>query len=259
MNKAHTTILDVSISAIDYNSTLDDIKSWIEEDFKSYVCVAAVHLIMECQKDKVLLRGVNNSGLVTPDGMPLVWLSRFYGNKNVKRVYGPTLTLKLCKLAEVESYRVFLLGGSEGQSEKLKDKLLSSFSGLKVVGFVDTPVRPIPKKENKEILKIINSSKAQIVIVGIGCPTQELWMINNRAEINAPVLIGVGAAFDFISGRVQQSPVWVRNVGLEWLFRLIQEPRRLFYRYTFNNIQFLYLILRQLFLDFFWRKFLQSK
>jgi N-acetylglucosaminyldiphosphoundecaprenol N-acetyl-beta-D-mannosaminyltransferase len=155
--------------------------------------------------------------------------------------------LKTCRLAEKNGYKVFLLGGSSGQSGQLRQELKKKLPGLRVAGNHDTPARPIPEKDNAVIVKKINQSGAQVVFVGMGCPTQELWMMENRDKLNAPALIGVGAAFDFLSGRVRQAPEWMQNVGLEWLYRLIQEPKRLWYRYTVINARFLFLVVGEVF------------
>lgn len=239
MNRNHTNILGVKISSLTYNSTLQKIEKWINTKKRDYICVAAVHLIMECQRNNKLLSGVNKAGLVTPDGMPLVWISKLKGQAQTRRVYGPTLTLKLCSLAEKNDYTVFLLGGARGQTKTMATKLKNKFTKIKVVGYHDTPIRPIPKKENQKIVRKINKSKAQIVFVGMGCPTQEQWMIDNRINLRANVLIGVGAAFDFITGEIRQAPFWIQKLGFEWLFRLTQDPLRLWRRYIIDNFKFL--------------------
>lgn len=250
MKKTYTPVLNVRISPLTYAKALQYIKSWMSEGKKTYICVAAVHLVMECQKDKVLLDGVNKAGLVTPDGMPLVWLSKLYGQARVERVYGPTLMLKVCSMAQRKGYKVFLLGGAKGQSKELAQKLTNKFPRLSIVGNRDTPKRPIPTDENNKIIKEINGSGAQVLFVGLGCPYQEHWMIENRDRLNANVLMGVGAAFDFISGRFKQAPVWMQRMGFEWLFRLLQDPKKLWYRYTLLNAQFLYRVSGEIAVNF---------
>lgn len=241
-----TSILGVRVSAITYAGALHKIERWIAEKKRSFVCVAATHLVMECQKDKSLLEGVNMAGLVTPDGMPLVWLLRLYGHKQASRVYGPTLMTKLCSLAEQQGLGVYLLGGASGQSQEVARALRRQHPTLRVVGHHDTPVRLISSHENEKIIIEINNAHPEIVFVGLGCPHQELWMIDNRKILDAPVLIGVGAAFDFLSGYMRQAPAWVQNIGLEWLFRLLQEPKRLWYRYSVINVTFVWLVLKEL-------------
>lgn len=243
MNKTAIQRVDiqgVNVSAINYQMALSEIGQWIAKKEKHYVCVAAAHLIVECQKDKNLLEGINSAGLVTPDGMPLVWLLRLFGYRYVERVYGPTLMVKLCALAAPRGWRVFLLGGAAGESQEVSYSLVKKFPRLLIVGARDTPTRPIPREENKRITKEIERADPDIIFIGIGCPHQELWMIENKRKLKASVLIAVGAAFDFLSGRVRQAPGWLQNLGLEWLFRLIQEPGRLWHRYLINNTLFLY-------------------
>lgn len=242
-------VLNVSISGYNYPSVLKKIETLIRHKQHGYVCVAAVHLVMECQKDRFLLAGVNRSAATTCDGMPLAWLARLQGFP-AERVYGPDLTLQVCTLAAQNQWRIFLLGGGRGQSAQLKRVLEKRFPGIRIVGHEDTPVRPIPQKENRAIIETIHASKAQLVFVGMGCPYQEWWMIQNHQKLHARVLIGVGAAFDFITGRVKQAPPWMRRHGLEWLFRLFQDPRRLWYRYTILNLRFLLLVATAV----FWKK-----
>ena len=235
-----TSILGVRVSAITYADALHCIEQWIVQGKRHYVCVAAVHLVMECQKDERLRRGVNQAGLVTPDGMPLVWLLRLFGYRCVERVYGPTLMEKICRLAERHTWRIFLLGGAGGEAQEVAHVLVNKFPEIRIVGTRDTPIRPIPHLENITIRNEIEKASPDIVFVGLGCPWQELWMIDNRKYVRAPVLVGVGAAFDFFSGRVRQAPRWVQRAGLEWLFRFFQEPKRLWHRYTITNLTFIY-------------------
>lgn len=241
--KQKVDILGVYVSPLTYKSTLEHITHLISDRKQGYICVAAVHLVMECQKNQMLRNGVNRATLVTPDGMPLVWIIRRNGYKT-DRVYGPDLTLYVCQMAALKHYRVYLLGGSRGESRLLQEILEKTYPNLNIVGTYDTPVRPVSENENQQILRKINTSKAHIVFVGMGCPNQELWMIENRKYCNAPVLIGVGAAFDFITDKVRQAPKWMQESGLEWFYRFLQDPRRLWYRYFVLNIEFLSLILR---------------
>jgi len=250
MDKNYTSILKVKVTDLTYKKAISLIKKWIKHGKKTYICVANTHLIMECQRDNRLLEGVNTSGMVAPDGMPLVWLSRLYGKKGIERVYGPTLMLKICTLAKKEGYKIFLLGGVKKLSGNLVRKLRQRFVELDIVGFGDSILRPISNKDNLKILTEINISGADIVFVGMGCPYQEQWMIENRSKLNANILIGVGAAFDFITGRVKQAPKWIQNAGFEWLFRFAREPKRLWYRYTITNLRFIHKIFTQLTSDF---------
>lgn len=247
MTKTYTNILGVHISAINYDVCLRLIQSWISLRKKKYICVAAVHLVMECQNNPILLAGVNKAGLITPDGMPLIWLSKLYGHKHCERVYGPTLMLKLCKLAQFHKWKIFLLGGASRQNLLLIKKITQQFPKIIIVGSKETPTKQLKTKENNKILHQINNVKPHIVFVGLGCPYQELWMINNHHRINTNVLIGVGAAFNFLSGSEKQAPPWAQQSGLEWFYRLYQNPRLLWHRYTIINALFVLGIFNQLF------------
>lgn len=242
-----SSVLGVDTSVVDVHLALRFIEESVVTKKRVIVCIAAVHLITECQQNSKLLEDINKTSLVLPDGMPLVWLLKLSGYQNVERVYGPTLMTKLCSIAAKRKQGVFLLGGARGQSEKVQRELLQKFSTLRIVGLCDTPVRPIPRQKNQKIVAAINKSRADIVFVGLGCPEQELWMIRNRKKLIAPALIGVGAAFDFLSGRVRQAPAWIGRSGFEWLFRLIQEPQRLWRRYTITNIKFIYYLGKYIF------------
>jgi len=238
-------ILNTSITSTTYVEVLKRIQIWIASNSKKYISVAAVHLVMECNSNPTLQKGVNNSAIVTPDGMPLVWLSKLYGVKNIERVYGPTLMKKMCEQAQRKKHKIFLLGGSNGQAKLLKHELLLRFPMLKIVGYSDTPVRPIPERKNRTIIKKVNNSKANIVFIGMGCPQQELWMVQNRDKLAPEILIGVGAAFDFFTGKTKQAPVFIQKSGLEWVFRLFQEPRRLAYRYLVLNTLFIVYVIKE--------------
>ena len=196
---------------------------------------------------KEAVRNIHNAaGLVVPDGMPLVWLSRLRGFNHVTRVYGPDLMLALCERSIARGYRHFLYGGACGIAERLSSRLQSRFPGLNVVGIHSPPFRALEPAEDEEIVKAINSARPHIVWVGVGTPKQELWMAQHVDKLHAPVLIGVGAAFDFLAGVKRQAPRWIMRAGLEWMFRMIQEPRRLGRRYMINNPLFVGLLICEL-------------
>ena len=238
-------VLGVGISAIEPRTALDHIVDWIETEQKQYICVCAVHTIMECQRDPELRAMVNHAALAVPDGMPLVWISHISGQPAVRRVYGPDLMLSFCELAARAGYRNYLLGGAQGQPKILAEKLTAQFPGLIINGLQATPNRPLPEAENEAIIHDINRANPDVVWVGMGTGFQERWMAANRARLNAPALIGVGAAFDMHSGWVPQAPKWMQNAGLEWLFRLSREPRRLWRRYLIGNSLFVLKVLGQ--------------
>jgi len=238
-------ILGVGISAINMAMALETIERWIIEQSPHYVCVTPVHSVMDCQRDLELRRIQNASGLSTPDGMPLVWLSRLKGFRHVERVYGPDLMLALCERSAAKGYRHFFYGGAEGVPEQLASVLQKRFPGLQVAGFFSPPFRPLAPEEDEQIVQIINKAAPDVVWVGLGSPKQERWMAEHVGRLTAPVLIGVGAAFDFLTGRKPQAPRWMQRAGLEWLFRLLTEPRRLWRRYLINNPLFVALVVLQ--------------
>jgi N-acetylglucosaminyldiphosphoundecaprenol N-acetyl-beta-D-mannosaminyltransferase len=242
---SRVNILGVGVSAISMAQALDTIEQWIERREPHYVCVSGVHGVMESQRDAALKRIHNAAGLVTPDGMPLVWLSRLHGFGHVERVYGPDLMLSLCGRSLQRGYGHFLYGGAEGIPERLAQRLCSIYPSIRISGYISPPFRPLSEEEDAEIVRAINESGADIVWVGLSTPKQERWMHEHRGRIRAPVLIGVGAAFDFHAGAKRQAPRWMQRSGLEWTFRLCTEPRRLWRRYLVNNPRFIWEVLLQ--------------
>jgi N-acetylglucosaminyldiphosphoundecaprenol N-acetyl-beta-D-mannosaminyltransferase len=240
-------ILGVPISAVDMDAAVHTIGGWISSKRRDYVCVCNVHTVMECQKDEATLQVYRDAGMVTPDGMPLVWVSRLMGQHGVRRVYGPDLMLAVFEQSAARGWRHFLYGGAPGVADALASKMRSQFSGLQIAGTYCPPFRALTSTEATEVVDRINRSGADIVWIGIGAPRQELWMAEHRNALDAPVLIGVGAAFDFLSGGKPQAPRWMMNSGLEWLFRLASEPRRLWRRYLINNPRFVWQVTLQFF------------
>jgi N-acetylglucosaminyldiphosphoundecaprenol N-acetyl-beta-D-mannosaminyltransferase len=238
-------ILGVGVSAIDMDMALATIQQWIAGRSPNYVCITGVHGVMESQYDAELRDIHNRAGLVTPDGMPLVWLSRLAGRRHVSRVYGPDLMLALSALSPARGYRHFFYGGGDGVADLLAARLSLAFPGLQVVGTCTPPFRSLNDDEEREIIGRINASGADIVWVGLSTPKQERWMARFRSRLTAPVLIGVGAAFDFHAGLKKQAPLWMQRNGLEWAFRMMTEPRRLAGRYLRNNPRFVLRIAQQ--------------
>lgn len=238
-------ILGVGVSAIHMEQALTSIDQWIATQERRFVCVTGVHGIMESQREESLRLIHNQAGLVTPDGMPLVWLSRWNGTPNTDRVYGPDLMKAVCQESLLKGYRHFLYGGAEGVPEKLEERLQQQFPGLNVVGTYSPPFRSLTPEEDAHIVQMINDQQPDIVWVGLSTPKQERWMAGHRSQIQAPVLIGVGAAFDFHAELKPQAPGWMQRNALEWLFRLVTEPKRLWRRYLINNPAFLLAIVLQ--------------
>jgi N-acetylglucosaminyldiphosphoundecaprenol N-acetyl-beta-D-mannosaminyltransferase len=211
---------------------------------------------MACRDDESLRRLVNKSGMNTPDGMPLVWICRLVGHPRTERVYGPDLMLAFCDLSQKEGFTHYLFGGNTGVPEELRDRLLARYPELRVVGTFSPPFGEPSEAEDEQMVQMLNAAHPDVIWVGMSSPKQDRWMAMHRQRLEAPVLIGVGAAFDFHSGRVKQAPRWMQRSGLEWLFRLVQEPQRLWKRYLVYNTRFVLEIACQL---FGWRKYsLQS-
>ena len=232
-------VLGVGVSPLQFAGAVDRIEGWIEDRMPNYVCVTGVHGIMESRKDVDLRRIHNQAGMVTPDGMPLVWLCRTGGYPQVERVYGPDLLLACCERSIETGWSHYFYGGAEGVAEELARRLSERYPGLKVAGTYCPPFRELTDSEDEEVCRRIGDSGADIVWVGLSTPKQERWMARHVGRVGAPVLVGVGAAFDFHAGRKRQAPRWMQKSGLEWLFRLLQEPRRLGPRYLVNNPRFL--------------------
>ncbi|HEY8730133.1 MAG TPA: WecB/TagA/CpsF family glycosyltransferase [Acidothermaceae bacterium] len=238
-------VLGVGISAVSLAGATDRIMQWVHDREHHYVCVTNVHTVMECQRDPELLRIHNASGLTTPDGMPLVWCAKRAGAAGVTRVYGPDLMLALSKPLAAASKSVFLYGTTPRTLELLVARLEAGFPGLRVAGTFAPPFRPLTPAEDADVVKLINESGADVVWVGLGAVKQEYWMAQHLELLLPPVLIGVGAAFDFHAGVVKQAPLWMQRHGLEWGYRLCREPRRLWRRYLRTNPAFVLGIVRR--------------
>jgi len=237
-------VLGVGISAVDPDAALAEITHWLTNGVRHYVCVTGVHGVMEAQRDPELLRIHNDSGLTTPDGMPMVWAAHAAGAANVQRVYGPELMLAVCARAAERGWTSYLYGSSDDVLARLRDNLSDRFPGLRIVGAHSPPFRELTAEEDDAVVDAINDSAAQIVWVGLSTPKQERWMAAHTARIDA-VLVGVGAAFDMHAGNLRQAPRWMQRSGLEWLFRLASEPRRLWRRYAINIPRFALAIARR--------------
>ncbi len=238
-------ILGMRVDPLTNESATEQIMEWARYSRPRTVCVANVHMAMESFDNPLFQRVVNASDMVTPDGMPLVWALRLLGHSNVERVYGPDLVLHVCRLAEKAGLPVALYGGTAGSLEAFESFLELQFPDLDVVCRIAPPFRSLTDTEDRIYTDKLVLSGARIVFVGIGCPRQEIWMDNHRDRIPG-VMLGVGAAFDFHSGRVRQAPSWIQNIGLEWAFRLVMEPRRLWKRYLKHNPRFVFYLVRQL-------------
>jgi N-acetylglucosaminyldiphosphoundecaprenol N-acetyl-beta-D-mannosaminyltransferase len=238
-------VLGVGVSATTYGEVVSRCEEWIRERPMGtalaghYICVTSVHGVMEARNDFGLRTILNDADIVTPDGMPLVWALRSFGVEDQQRVYGPDLMLHLCTKAEASGHRVFLYGGRPDTLDNLRKKLQERFSKLVIAGQYSPPFRSVTTEEDQEICRLISAAQPDVIFVGISTPKQEVWMASHRWAFPGVVMIGVGAAFDFHAGHVRQAPEWMRAKGLEWLFRLLQEPRRLWKRYVVTTPWFL--------------------
>lgn len=232
-------VLGVRVNAIQIPETISVMEQWINERMRThYVAVTGMHGVMESQENAEFKEILNEAGLVVPDGMPLVWVGRWKGYSMRRRVYGPELMDTFCKVTG-SRYRHFFYGGAQNVPEFLASKLRQRY-GIQVVGTYSPPFRALSPEEGEEIAGMIQTAAPDVLWVGLSTPKQEKWMWTFRNRVNVPVLVGVGAAFDFGAGRVKQAPSWMREHGLEWLFRLLSEPRRLWRRYLIYGSKFLW-------------------
>ncbi len=244
MTATRLDILGVTVDAQTLGGAVDTIAGWIERREPQYVCITGVHGVIESQDDPDLRRIHNEAGMVTTDGMPLVWLSRrrVPAGVDVERVYGPDLMLATFAQSEATGWRHFLYGSSPETLDRLQANMQARFPRAEVVGALSPPFRPLAPEEESAIEATIADARPDIVWVGLSTPKQERWMAAHVGRVHAPVLVGVGAAFDFHAGLKRQAPAWMQRSGLEWAFRLASEPRRLAGRYLRNNPRFAWLV-----------------
>jgi N-acetylglucosaminyldiphosphoundecaprenol N-acetyl-beta-D-mannosaminyltransferase len=236
-------VLGVGISCVDLDQCVATFGEWIDRSAREYVCVTGMHGVMESRSDPELRDIHNRSGLTTPDGMPMVWAGRRAGAQ-VSRVYGPDLMRTVFVRAQHTGWSNYFLGGAPGVTDRLIGRLHQQYPCLRIVGAQSPPFRPLTVTEVAQQLDEINRLKPDIVWVGLGTPKQERWMSDSRDDLEAPVLVGVGAAFDLLAGTLRQAPLWMQHGGLEWVFRLAMEPRRLWRRYLLNIPRFTVGLLR---------------
>ncbi len=238
-------VIGVGVSAVNMQQALATVSGWIDRGERHYVCVTGVHGVMESYRSPELRRIHNQAGMVTPDGMPLAWLLRLAGFYDSDRVCGPEMMPQLFVASQARGDRHYLYGGSPQALRLLRQRLLQLAPDAQVVGAHSPPYRPLTPEEDAAIVAEINQSGADIVWVGLSTPKQERWMAAHRARLNAAALIGVGAAFDINAGLVRRAPAFLRRTGLEWTYRLVLEPRRLWWRYLSSNPAFVALVAMQ--------------
>lgn len=237
-------VLEAFIDALSWDDAIGQIVAWGAARESRYVCICNVHSAVTTTQDVEFKIAVNNADMTTPDGAPIAWALRRLGHPSQQRINGPDLMMKYLTEAERLNQTVFFYGSTEDTLAKLRVALAKKFPMLRVGGTHAPPFRPLSLQEDDSIVDTINLSGSNVVFVGLGCPKQEKWMAEHRGRINA-VMIGVGAAFDYHAGVLKRAPLWWQHNGLEWLYRLASEPRRLFRRYLVTNTLFVLGFVRQ--------------
>ena len=238
-------VLGQRLDATDYADATARVVDWARRGESRYVCLSNVHMVMQGWDNPNFRQIINAADLITTDGVPLVWCLRALGVPLAVRVYGPDLTLHVCAAAAQQQLAIGLYGGTAQSLKEFAAMLQSRFPAIEIACSIAPPFRPLTAAEDLAYTKQLTKSGARILFVGIGCPKQEIWMSEHRGRLNMPML-GVGAAFDFHAGRVKQAPAWLQGIGLEWLFRLLVEPRRLWRRYAWHNPRFVLFFIEQL-------------
>ena len=238
-------LLGVGVSAISLSEAVDRSIRFVQDNGHGYICVTGVHGIMEAQADERFRMTLNRSFLTTPDGMPTVWLGKAKGHRDMTRVYGPDFMLELCKTGVAYNLRHFLYGGKEGVAEQLKSHLQQRFPDLLVVGTYTPPFRPLNEQEVTELQATLAACEADVLWIGLSTPKQERFMAEFANRLPVKLMVGVGAAFDLLSGNLSEAPDWMKRSGLQWSYRLTMEPKRLWRRYLVNNPRFVWLTLMQ--------------
>lgn len=245
MRRETQAILGSPIDVVDWPQCLERVLGWARTRTPAYVCVCNTHSVVTARSDSGLRSAIAECDLAIPDGMPLTWVLRLRGYAGQQRINGPDLMLRLLAECDRESLPVFLFGGAQSTLDKLEVRLSAQFPGLRLAGSVSPPFRALSADEEQAIFDRINASGARVVFVALGCPKQEKWMSRCSRRVNAPML-GVGAAFDYHAGIVNRPPLWVQRTGIEWLGRLVAEPRRLWRRYLATNPMMLCYLAREI-------------
>jgi N-acetylglucosaminyldiphosphoundecaprenol N-acetyl-beta-D-mannosaminyltransferase len=240
----HVTILDMRVDVADVEEARRLFAQWVSEPTGRMICAANVHMLMEGHDDPAFRSVVNSADLVVADGRPLVWASKVFGRREAYQVRGLDLTLGLCEVAEREGLAVGLYGGEPQVTADLQRRLLELYPRLRLTYAFSPPFRPLSYEEDEEVVREVHDAGVDLLLVGLGCPKQELWMAAHRGRMSC-VMVGVGAVFDMLAGRQRVAPRWMQRAGLEWTYRLALEPRRLWRRYAHHNLRFLLLFARQ--------------
>jgi N-acetylglucosaminyldiphosphoundecaprenol N-acetyl-beta-D-mannosaminyltransferase len=241
-------VVGISINSLSLKQHTNQIIHWAKQNVSRSVCVANVHMLMEAHWDPSFKQILHSADLVTPDGMPLVWMLRFLGSRSQERVAGMDLFKILCIEAQEQRIGIFFLGSETQILEKMRQRLELEYSNLHIAGMESLPFRPLTTQEDQEITEKINSTEANLLFLSLGCPKQEKWIAHHRGKINA-TMVGLGGVFPVYAGLQKYAPQWVRRLGMEWAYRLYQEPGRLWRRYATTIPPFLWLAARQLIAD----------
>ena len=239
-------LLDVKISRVTPTLAYQQICQWVQDRQQKYVCVAPVSTLVDAKRDSNYRQVVNAADMVTPDGVPVVWLAKLKGAREIQRTYGPDLMRLVCNQGQSLGLRHFFYGGTQQTLVQLQNCLKAIYPQIKMVGVYAPPFRFQAEQESKEILQLMNNAQADVLWIGLGSPKQDFWMHIHRPLLNVPVMVGSGAAFDFLSQVKPEAPRWMQNIGMGWFFRLCCEPERLWRRYIIGNSLFLYYVFKDL-------------
>ncbi len=244
-NKNRVRVISLATNVCNHESAIEKIAGLVKDGNGGYVCFSTVHMVMESYDQQEFGAKVNGADFIVPDGMPIVWMQKLQGEKNAKRVRANDLMTMLCEYAEKNNLKVGFYGGKQEVIGAILKRAAQELPKLQIAYAYSPPFRPLTVEEDTKITEEIKSSGAQILFMGLGCPKQENWMAVHKNTLSA-VMLGVGASFDFYAGNVKESPEWIGNLGFEWLFRLFQEPKRLWRRYLILNPRFVWLATLQL-------------
>jgi len=242
----HANVLGVKLSAINMTSAIELAERWVAQGDPGYVCVTGVHGVMEAQQDPALRNILNQAVMNTPDGMPMSWVGHLQGFSGMDRIYGPDFMLAMCERSLERGYRHFLYGGQPGVAEELKHALETRFPGLQIAGIYTPPFRSLNHEEEQALIALVHEAKPHILWVGLSTPKQERFMATYVDRLHVSLLVGVGAAFDFHTGRVRDCSDWIKRAGMQWLHRLMQDPARLGRRYLRSHPAFVWKITLQI-------------
>lgn len=238
-DRAGAYVLGAFIDAVDWTATIKTIATWASAGVSRYVCICNVHSVVTASRDRAFRDVLNAADMATPDGAPIAWMLRRLGYREQSRINGPDLMWRYLAEAEKSGQSVYFYGSTEPTLGKLRQAIAKAFPRLVIAGMCSPPFRELSAFEDAEQVAAINASSAGVVFVGLGCPKQEHWMASHRGAVQA-VMIGVGAAFDYHAGTIRRAPLWMQQNGLEWLHRLLSEPRRLWRRYLSTNTAFIW-------------------